>query len=200
MLPITEGTNVPLPTGFEMPTPYNADCEAWLEECGEGIVSEIIDRGITVDGCEQWIGDCGPSSNIFRYGAVGIGTSTEPPTSYGHKLFVNGGILTEQLKLIGGNSNEWGGIDHHGRARSWCDYVFEADYPLMPLGEVENYIHRNKYLPNTPSGKELEELGSFELGSVIINHQEKIEEVFLHLFDLKSQINEMGQTLNNLQK
>ena len=197
------GDECPLPPGFEMPIPFNMDCEEWLEACGEGIVNDLILRDLTIDGCEQWVGDCGPSSTIYRYGSVGIGTATEPspnPFSGGHKLYVNGGIVTEQLKLIGGNSIEWGSIDHHGKTRSWCDYVFEKGYPLMPLDNVEAYIHEKKHLPKTPSAKELEEMGGFELGSVLVNHQEKIEEVFLHLFDIKGQISEMEEALLNVKK
>ena len=38
----------------------------------------------------------------------------------------------------------------------WCDYVFEADYELMPLEDVDAHIQEKGHLHNTPSAEEIE--------------------------------------------
>ncbi len=38
----------------------------------------------------------------------------------------------------------------------WCDYVFDNNYKLMPLTDVEKYIEKNGHLPDVPSAKEVE--------------------------------------------
>jgi hypothetical protein len=38
---------------------------------------------------------------------------------------------------------------------SWYDYVFEDNYKLPSIKEVEKYIKENKHLPDMPSEKEL---------------------------------------------
>jgi hypothetical protein len=40
------------------------------------------------------------------------------------------------------------------------DYVFEKDYDLLSLAELENYIQQNKHLPEVPSAKEMEKRGT----------------------------------------
>ncbi len=59
------------------------------------------------------------------------------------------------------------------------DYVFESDYDLMPIGELEKFISSKKHLPNVPKAKEIRENG--------LNHTEfqmklleKIEELTLY--------------------
>jgi hypothetical protein len=56
---------------------------------------------------------------------------------------------------------------------------------------VESYIKKNGHLPGIPSGNSIENAGGFELGEVTILHQEKIEEIFLHLITLEKEIVEM---------
>lgn len=42
---------------------------------------------------------------------------------------------------------------------NWCDYVFEEDYELMSLSDLEKYLSKNKHLPNVPSEQEVKENG-----------------------------------------
>jgi len=107
---------------------------------------------------------------------VGIGTSSTPNNVGGtnigsYHLFVAGGILTEEVRVRTG----------------WADYVFDKDYDLMPLLEVENYIGVHGHLHNTPSAEKIESDG-LELKSMTVNQQEKIEELFLHMIELKKEL------------
>ncbi|MES2747559.1 MAG: hypothetical protein V4648_04225 [Bacteroidota bacterium] len=112
-------------------------------------------------------------------GKVGIGgTSTAgfgnyPTTSGGvsvanYKLFVKGGILTEEVRV--------------NLATAWADYVFDEKYNLKALTEVEQFIAKNGHLPNVPSAKEVKENG-IELGEMAKIQQEKIEELTLYVIE-----------------
>lgn len=59
---------------------------------------------------------------------------------------------------------------------------------VLTIEEVEAYIAKNHHLPGMPSASTVEAEGSFELGETIINHQIKIEEIFLHLIKLEKEV------------
>ena len=90
----------------------------------------------------------------------------------GYSLYVKGGILTEEITVASG----------------WADYVFEPNYNLLPLAEVEQFIKSKGHLPNVPSAKKIHESG-LKMGEMIRIQQEKIEELTLYLIDLKKELN-----------
>lgn len=119
--------------------------------------------------------------SIDKFGKVGIGTEENPIpiTASGvdvsnYKLFVKGGILTEEVRV--------------SLANTWADYVFEEDYVLKPLNEVEQFINDNGHLPNVPSAEQVKEEG-IELGEMAKIQQEKIEELTLYIIE-QNKINE----------
>ena len=72
----------------------------------------------------------------------------------------------------------------------WGDFVFEEDYKLLTLAEVEQFIKENKHLPNVPSAAEVEANGINlgEMNNILI---QKVEELTLYILDLQKQINEL---------
>jgi len=72
----------------------------------------------------------------------------------------------------------------------WPDYVFEEDYNLLPLSEVEQFIQQNNRLPDIPSAKEIEENG-LNIGEMQSKLLLKIEELTLYILDLQKQIDEL---------
>lgn len=117
-------------------------------------------------------------------GKVGIGGNSITgfgnfPTSAGsvnvsnYNLFVKGGILTEEVRV--------------NLSTAWADYVFNPNYKLKPLNELEDYIIRNNHLPNVPSAEEVKKNG-IELGEIAKIQQEKIEELTLYIIELNKKI------------
>lgn len=131
--------------------------------------------------CVQWTGDCRRSNDIYREGSVMIGAHSLADS----KLSVTEGIISTSLRVIDGR---------------WPDYVFYKNYDLMSLSEVKTFIAKHKHLPNTPSEAEVVAEGGFKVGSVLNNHQEKIEEAFLHLISLKAQATQLNEELAALSK
>ncbi|MCR5861025.1 hypothetical protein LRS05_02190 [Flavobacterium sp. J372] len=134
----------------------------------------------------------------FAAGKVGIGGTAHPSGSAdgfpstagsvnvsGYKLFVKGGILTEEVRV--------------SLANTWADYVFADDYKLASLPEVEKYIAANGHLPNVPSAKQVKEDG-IELGDMARIQQEKIEELTLYAISQDKQLTEQNKKLAQQQK
>ena len=103
---------------------------------------------------------------IERTGNVGIGTTN--PT---HKLSVNGTIRAKEVIVESG----------------WSDYVFEDDYRLAPLAEVEAHITAHGHLPGIPSATEIEQNGA-KLSELVTLQMAKIEELTLHLIEKEKQL------------
>ncbi len=64
----------------------------------------------------------------------------------------------------------------------WWDEVFEPEYDLRPLSEVEDFIAANKHLPDVPSESEVME-GGINLGSMDAVLLRKIEELTLYILE-----------------
>jgi hypothetical protein len=115
----------------------------------------------------QWVQDGSPKFTVEGVtGNVGIGTAT--PGSF--KLAVNGKIWTQEVNVQMTNPGP--------------DYVFEKNYELLPLTELETYISQNKHLPEVPSAKEMEKdgLNLKEMNLILLK---KVEELTLHLIEQK---------------
>ncbi len=76
------------------------------------------------------------------------------------------------------------------------DYVFEKDYNLMTISELEKFIFQNKHLPNVPSAKEVEETG-MNLASLSNVLLEKVEELTLYTIQQQKLIEELIESQNN---
>jgi len=76
------------------------------------------------------------------------------------------------------------------KSNIWADYVFDDNYKLMSLSEVESYIKENNHLPNIPTQKEIEEEG-LSLGEMQRLQMEKIEELTLYTIEQDKEINQL---------
>ena len=71
-----------------------------------------------------------------------------------------------------------------------ADYVFEPDYQLAPLSEVEAYTKANKHLPEVPSASEIGKDG-LDLAAMNLILLKKVEELTLHSIALEKRMNAM---------
>jgi len=120
---------------------------------------------------------------LYRNGQAVIGDVPSRPANY--KLFVEDGIMTEKVKVALTTSADW------------SDYVFAPNYKLMPLTEVEDYVIKNKHLPNVPSASELVESG-IDLMKMDAKLLEKIEELTLYMIELKKENAKLGAEIEKL--
>ncbi|MBN4070877.1 hypothetical protein JYT72_00075 [Crocinitomix catalasitica] len=81
----------------------------------------------------------------------------------------------------------------------WSDYVFEKDYKLMSLKENKRFIAENKHLPGVPSGEEIKKDG-LDLGSMQKIQMEKIEEIYLHMFEMNEAVTVLRREMASMQR
>jgi len=111
-----------------------------------------------------------------------IGISFDPPNQ---KLQVGGNILADAYTP---------------------DYVFEhyfegqselnPNYKSYSLEKTKKYIEKHKHLPGVPSAQEVKKQGGIILNEAIDTNLEKIEELYLHLFELNTRIKELEHLIS----
>lgn len=104
-------------------------------------------------------------------GNVGIGTTTPDK-----KLTVNGTIHAKEVLV---DLNVPG-----------PDYVFEPDYQLRDLDELQQFIETNKHLPEVPSAATMEEEGISvsEMNMLLLK---KVEELTLYILQQEKRIEKL---------
>ena len=80
---------------------------------------------------------------------------------------------------------------------SFPDYVFEPDYQLLPLNQVENYIKSHGHLPKMPSEKQVVDQG-MDIKSLNITLVEKVEELTLYLIEQNKQLKSQAGLIEQL--
>jgi len=110
-------------------------------------------------------------------GNVGIGTANPQA-----KLAVDGNILAKEIKIK--------------TDIAVPDYVFEPDYKLKSLQEVEEYIKVNKHLPEVPSAKHIKTNG-LDVAEMNLLLLKKVEELTLHLIDQEKSSMQMQRLIED---
>ncbi len=111
-------------------------------------------------------------------GNIGIGVATPV-----YRLEVCGTIRAKEVRVETG----------------WCDYVFEKDYKLKSLNELEQYINDNKHLPGIVPASEVEKNG-LKLAEMNKAMMEKIEELTLYVIQLSKDNQKLQQEIDALKK
>lgn len=123
---------------------------------------------------------------INQNGAVTIGLSDQEITENAqtpvvpYNLYVKGGIRTDKVQV--------------DLINNWPDYVFDANYNLMSLNDLQKYIQNNKHLPGVPSADKLNQdgLDLAQMNTVLL---EKIEELTLHILKLNEEFEKLKSSI-----
>lgn len=121
-----------------------------------------------------------PTAALTVNGNVLIGDPASVTLPSGYKLYVQTGILTEKVKVAINSTSDW------------ADYVFDKNYKMLSLSEVESYIQKNKHLPGIQSAEEVAKNG-VDLGAMDAKLLEKIEELTLYVIKLEKEMIELKQ-------
>jgi hypothetical protein len=126
-----------------------------------------------------------PKEMLHVSGNVMIGKqwNNAPECTYTeNRLTVDGSIIAKELLIT---------TDY------WADEVFEDSYQLMTLHELEEFIKKNKHLPEMPTEKEIIDKG-LHVSHTTIALLKKIEELTLHIIDLKKDFEKMKTIVDTL--
>lgn len=114
----------------------------------------------------------------FTTQRIGIGT-----TSPGYKLDVCGTIRAKEIRVESG----------------WCDYVFEKNYKLRSIDELEQFVSKNKHLPGIVPAAEVEKEG-LKVAEMSKAMMEKIEELTLYVIQLSGENKKLQAEIDLLKK
>ncbi|MER0439290.1 hypothetical protein [Emticicia sp. W12TSBA100-4] len=132
------------------------------------------------------------------------GSTNKFEINSGCTAFVNNLTITRSTGNVGiGTANPTNKLDVNGIIRGnevivetgWADYVFQDDYKLKPLSEVEAFIKENKHLPSVPSAAKIQEKGA-HVAELMTKMMEKIEELTLYSIEQKKEIDELKKRLD----
>ncbi|MFY0602737.1 MAG: hypothetical protein JXQ93_02225 [Flavobacteriaceae bacterium] len=101
-------------------------------------------------------------------------TNYDYDDSFAHYLlWVDKGVVSEDFVVVDSDN--------------WSDFVFEKDYQLPKLKDVEEFIKANKHLSGIPSAKEVKEDGysMHEMNKLFL---QKIEELTLYTIEQEKKI------------
>jgi len=115
---------------------------------------------------------------IHGNGNVGIGTNNPQD-----KLTVAGKIGACEIRVT---------------TNAGADFVFEPDYQLTELAELEKFVKAHKHLPEIPTAKQMVKDG-VNLGELNIKLLQKVEELTLHLIEKEKQLRDQGDKVFKLE-
>lgn len=144
-----------------------------------GGVGSTYDSDLVLFSAED--GELVEGLRINSAGKVAIGTID---FSGNHLFRVDGSIGAREIKV---------------EANGWSDFVFENNYLLPTLEEVEQHISENGHLPEIPNEAEVSENG-INLGEMNAKLLQKIEELTLYLIEQNKQIQNANQNIAELRK
>ena len=139
---------------------------------GDNMGNHTATQNINLNGKKIVNGSSTNGLYVGTNGNVRIGAGTGNPSK---ALEVNGVVRSKEVLV---------------EATGWADFVFEDDYNLMSLAEIEQYVKQHRHLPEIPSAKEVEEngIGLGEMNALLL---QKIEEMTLHMIELEKRLEEL---------
>lgn len=185
---VTAGTNVTVTGSGSSVSPFVVSSADTSLYANNGTINSATttngNRVVTMNNSNIWFQSATADTNSKIY--IGT-TATYPSTTGNYKLYVEGGILTEKVKVALRST------------ANWADYVFEKNYDLMPLKNVEEYIAIHKHLPGIDSASELAKNG-LDLAEMQSKHMAKIEEMMLYIIEQNKTIEKNIKDIEELKK
>jgi hypothetical protein len=123
----------------------------------------------------------------FPDGVIVGSPSTTIPVGSTYKLAVGGGILTEKVRVATTGTP------------FWADFVFEPNFKLRTLSELDKFIKLNKHLPDMPSTSEVALYG-IDLAETQALLLQKIEELTLYIINQNKKIDGLERRLKKLSR
>ncbi|MCK9403722.1 MAG: hypothetical protein M0Q26_10025 [Chitinophagaceae bacterium] len=115
------------------------------------------------------------AASSYRMVLTGSGNLGIGVISPSEKLSVNGNIAAKKLIVT---------------QTGWSDYVFNKDYKLRNLRDLETFINKNKHLPEVPTAKEVATKG-ISVGDNQVLLLKKIEELTLYMIEMNKTNDQM---------
>ncbi|MBL4653093.1 MAG: hypothetical protein JKY53_09580, partial [Flavobacteriales bacterium] len=140
---------------------------------------------VYVAGKKMGVGTSSPKADLHVIGQAIIGNKRITSGAHtNYKLAVDGKILMKEAVVT---------------SKNWADFVFEPNYELRTIEEVEKYINENHHLPEVPTQEEIAENGK-NLGDIDVILLQKLEELTLYVIELNNKNKELEARILELSK
>jgi len=131
-----------------------------------------------------------PSTNVSNFiiwqnGKTQIGHLDQKTGPYANAMLTVNGITVSKEIVV--------------TQQNWADYVFSKDYQLPAWKETENYFKTNSHLKDVPTAKEILENGN-NIGETSVIFLKKLEEAYLYIGGLHSDIEDLKKEIQELKK
>ncbi|UYQ94803.1 hypothetical protein MKQ68_06825 [Chitinophaga horti] len=120
------------------------------------------------------------ANSLFVNSNIGIGTAS----TGAYRLAVEGIIGARKVRVT---------------QAAWADYVFQPDYKLRSIPELEAFINTHGHLPDVPSAEEVAKDG-IDLGDMDSRLLRKIEELTLYVIEQQKQIKAMQAEMADMKR
>ncbi len=124
-----------------------------------------------------------PNTKLHINGDVLIGDNPRLPSGY--KLYVEGAVIATKFKAE--------------LVSNWSDFVFDDNYDLITIKELESFIKTHNHLPEMPSAEEVKQDG-VDLVEMDARLLQKIEELTLYIIDQQKIIEAIKNEMNRFKE
>ncbi len=105
----------------------------------------------------------------------------------------------DELEVVGVTASTIKADDINVNMNNAADYVFDENYNLKSLSEVESYVNEHKHLPGIPSAADMAENG-VSVSAMSNMLLEKVEELTLHMIRLEKENAALKAEVKSLKK
>ena len=150
------------PVGFKLKDTSTSD--EWAFRSGGGGSFLVSKTGVS-----------GPLISLSDSGSVSMGLNVASGSTASNMILSSSGDLTIKGSFI-------------TPLNTYADYVFDDDYKLLPLDELQVFVKKEKHLPNVLSEAEVKKTNSINVSKLQMKQLEKIEELTLYTLQQHKQI------------
>ncbi|MCP4204954.1 MAG: hypothetical protein GY769_23850 [bacterium] len=104
----------------------------------------------------------------------------------------------EMVLESSGDVTFFGTVAANNGADTLPDYVFEPDYEMLTLAELEEFVRTEKHLPNVPSQSDVTRAGKLNMTEMQLRILEKVEELVLYTIDQQKVIDGQRRHIETL--
>lgn len=145
-----------------------------------------------------------PQTPQIYISSVTLNESTyAPKTAIEKYVNLQGQTLSNSIKVNSSTPSYFKNLDVDGLIRAkevrietgWADFVFDKNYQLPSLEDVEKHIKEHNRLPEIPSESEVKQEG-VNIAEMQVKLLQKIEELTLYIIQQDKEIKALKSTLN----
>lgn len=188
-------TGANIPEGVTV-TGASPELQVGYTQLYSGQLALRTDTSATTYGFPSWYVSAN-STDGFQVGRYGGGPTS---TTYyltilpGTGTTLRGAVKTTDSLVVGKNLHVGGKIFASTGTITVPDYVFEPEYKLASLDEVEAFTQRNRHLPDVPSAAQIKD-GGLDLTAMNLALLRKVEELTLHAIAQEKRIRSLEARL-----